>query len=127
MEVIFKLTMSVHSASYTDTSGYCRGGKVWPSGSLWDCNYGSLTQPDCELACNTHSECAAYDRISNVHVGECCLFMEGNTGDGNSGRTCTVKQSGIFVIGIAHFGLLYSKYYLSIESFCPMVYLQFNQ
>ena len=94
------------SASYTDTVGYCRGGKVWPSGTFWDCNSGSLSKPDCEQACNGNSECAAYDRDPNVDVGECCLFMEGNTGDGNSGRTCTVKQSGTFVIKISHFRLL---------------------
>ena len=86
--------------SYTDTTGYCRGGNRWPSGSLWDCSPGTLSRTDCENACTANSLCAAFDQPSFGSSGECCLFKDGNTGDGNSGRTCSLKQKskGLLII-----------------------------
>ena len=95
---------------YTDTVGYCRGGKVWPSGSLWYCFSVLLTKAHCEEACNLNPDCAAYDTFPNVDQGICCLFMNGNTGNGDSRKVCSVKQSGTFVIKITHFELSISEY-----------------
>ena len=84
---------------------------MWPSGSIWDCSPGALTRSDCEQACNTNSDCASYDGVSNVDYGECCLFMEGNTGNGNSRRTCFVKQPGMCVVKILQFKDSNSEYF----------------
>jgi hypothetical protein len=87
---------------------------VWPSGYLWDCSPGASTRADCKQACNTNPDCYAYDTFSNVDEGlvGCCLFMDGNTGNGNSQslKVCSVKQSGIFVRKINHFEFANSEY-----------------
>ena len=101
MSFLTKQEFNQFSDSYLDTLGFCRGGNVWPSGTVWDCTPGSLTRADCAHACNTKSGCSAYDGHANVDFGECCLFSEGNTGNGDPGMTCSVQRSGIFVIKIA--------------------------
>ena len=81
---------------YKDTIGHCRGGNPLPSLAQWDCSLGTITRCECEQACTANPDCAAFDQVSSADPSECCIFGEGNTGDGNSWRTCFLKQTGLF-------------------------------
>jgi hypothetical protein len=80
--------------TYEKTNGYCRGGEKWSGGRLWDCSHGEKTVSDCKQACSSKKECKAIDTPMNDQSaqGECCLYQGGNTGDGEGGRWCYLKE-----------------------------------
>mmetsp|Transcript_50297 Transcript_50297/g.90271 ORF Transcript_50297/g.90271 Transcript_50297/m.90271 type:complete len:192 (+) Transcript_50297:192-767(+) len=94
-------TMCQASATaWTKTDGSCRGGKRWPNGKLWDCIWktrGKITLQECKDACATETDCAAFETSltptsSSTDKGKCCLFKEGNSGNGKNRRKwCYLK------------------------------------
>lgn len=89
-------TYELVEPSYTQTSGKCRGGPNWPGrNQVMYCVKGDdgnrvvITQDACEQLCNDNENCGAYGR-HDQELSTCCLFQEGNTGNGDGGRFCFV-------------------------------------
>ena len=103
---------SVGGDTYTNTDGYCRGGPAWEAphngaGDLWDCsptggmdgvNADGALVIECQAACDADDLCGAFDiEAHSTTTGtrsECCLFREGHTGQGSTGRHCYVRDDG---------------------------------
>ena len=89
--------------SYEETTGFCRGGGNWPGlSTAWYCldeegNPGTrrqMTEEECQSECDNNADCGAFDRAL-TDQSPCCLFTEGHTGNGGSGRVCFVKEDPI--------------------------------
>jgi len=93
-------TTTTTTAAWTKTDGICRGGQRWPNGKLGDCIWktrGKITLQECKDACATETDCAAFETSltptsSSTDKGKCCLFKEGNSGNGKNRRKwCYLK------------------------------------
>jgi len=77
-------------SQYTVTFGACRGGARWPNGNLWDCHKpNDKTIAECESICNSTPGCGGFEtnigegaQRPNDSTGQCCLYAEGHTGNG---------------------------------------------
>jgi len=86
--------------TWTKTDGNCRGGASWPDGQLWDCisaTRGQMALQECKDACANELDCAAFDTTVTptsppTAKGDCCLFKEGNSGNGAQTWWCYLKQ-----------------------------------
>jgi len=79
---------------YEETAGFCRGGENWPGlSTAWNCISGSaMSVEECQSECDGSADCGAFDLpATDPPSGGCCLFTEGHTGNGQSGRVCFVE------------------------------------
>lgn len=105
---------ALDQAVWTTSVGVCRGGPSWKAagGPEYHCVDGKYTESACKDLCVQTEACAAIDLDSNaVRIGEaseCCLFREGNMGNGQAGRDCmllsTRTAAAAAVLGQGRFG-----------------------
>ena len=66
----------------------------------------SLSMGECQLICDNYEHCGAFDLESHAlggeTISECCLFLNGHTGNGMPDRNCMLKlPSGMSTPGAA--------------------------
>ena len=91
---------------YEETVGNCRGGENWPGlSTTYYCILDSdMSLEECQSECDGSADCGAFDLpATDPPSGKCCLFKEGNTGNGSNNRKCFVEIDEIPEPGISLF------------------------
>ena len=81
---------------------------MWPSGALWDCMGDAMkTRVECERDCTSNYDCGAFSRKSNIssEKASCCLYKEGNVGNGEPNEKCFIGTLLIENISLQSFDL----------------------